>query len=75
MPTQPPQKVEVPYFVYGGDRVFLSGMNQAWGDYMYGNDFGNGQYACCSGQLLEEYLSRISSAGGNSVSELARKLK
>ena len=50
-----------------GEKVFMSGMNLAWQD--FGNDFGNGQYDCCTGSTLEDYLTRISVAGGNSISK------
>lgn len=48
-----------------GEKVFMSGMNIAW--HQFGNDFGNGRYDCCTGAQLEDYLRRISAAGGNSI--------
>ena len=50
-----------------GEKVFLSGMNIAWNS--FGSDFGNGRYDCCTGSTLEDYLRRISAAGGNSISK------
>jgi mannan endo-1,4-beta-mannosidase len=48
-----------------GEKVFLSGMNIAW--HYYGMDFGNGQYSCCTGSALEDYIRRIKAEGGNSL--------
>jgi len=47
-----------------GERVFLSGTNQAW--VSYANDFGNGQYSQRKGEY-ERVLDELESAGGNSV--------
>lgn len=55
--------------MYNGEKVFLSGMNIAWDN--YGNDFGNGQYDCCTGTTLESWLQQIAAAGGNSVRKWA----
>ena len=52
-------------FILNGKQVYLSGMNIAW--YQYGRDFGNGQYDCCTGKTLEEYLRKIHEDGGNSI--------
>nr|BBB35836.1 endo-1,4-beta-mannanase [Eisenia fetida] len=48
-----------------GEKVFMSGMNIAWQN--YGRDFGNGQYDCCTGNALEDYIVRIKAEGGNSL--------
>jgi hypothetical protein len=48
-------------------QVFMSGMNLAW--HQFGDDFGNGQYGCCTGSVLEDYLRRIRAEGGNSIRE------
>ena len=50
-----------------GEKVFMSGMNIAWQN--YGRDFGNGQYDCCTGNALEDYIVRIKAEGGNSLSQ------
>ena len=56
--------VEGNKFMYNGESVFLSGMNQAWVD--YGDDFGNGktnaQYCA-----LKAQLQKIKDAGGHAV--------
>ena len=52
---------------FNRQKVFLSGMNVAW--QQYGEDFGNGKYACCSKSSLEAYLEAVSASGGNSVSK------
>ncbi|CAL4076448.1 unnamed protein product, partial [Meganyctiphanes norvegica] len=46
---------------YGGETVFLNGVNIAWND--YGNDFGNGAYD----GTLEQWITDIANAGGNSI--------
>jgi len=46
---------------YNGEAVFLNGVNIAWND--YGNDFGNGAY---NGKL-EQWVTEIGNAGGNSI--------
>ena len=48
-----------------GEKVFLSGMNQAW--YTYGSDFGLGYYSKSRPFLLET-LDDIQKSGGNSIS-------
>ena len=52
------------HFMLDGERVFLSGTNQAWVSYAY--DFGNGQYSQRKGEY-ERVLDELQSAGGNSV--------
>jgi len=49
-----------------GEKVFLSGMNQAW--WAYSNDFGNNGYVTSRPHLLAT-LDAIQSSGGNSVSK------
>eukprot|EP00164_Ancoracysta_twista_P001842 GFYU01002423.1.p1 GENE.GFYU01002423.1~~GFYU01002423.1.p1 ORF type:complete len:436 (-),score=74.36 GFYU01002423.1:88-1341(-) len=51
-------------FYLGGERVYLSGVNQAW--YHYAYDFGN-NLGPSTLPTLESYLQRISAAGGNSI--------
>jgi mannan endo-1,4-beta-mannosidase len=53
-------------FFYGGQKVFLSGVNYAWND--YGNDFGNGRYGS-TGPTLEQWIRDVAAAGGNSISK------
>lgn len=48
-----------------GEKVFLSGMNQAW--YNYARDFGKQFYSQSRQQLLRT-LNDIQQGGGNSVS-------
>ncbi|KAL3871113.1 hypothetical protein ACJMK2_039132 [Sinanodonta woodiana] len=47
-----------------GDKVFMSGMNQAW--YIYANDFGNGRYNASRPEFLKA-MDEIHESGGNSV--------
>ncbi|KAL4219590.1 hypothetical protein ACF0H5_022163 [Mactra antiquata] len=47
-----------------GEKVFLSGVNQAW--YMYGDDFGNNGYTRSKPRLMNT-LDAIKSNGGNSI--------
>lgn len=49
-----------------GEKVFLSGMNQAW--WSYSNDFGNNAYTTSRPHLLAT-LDAIHQSGGNSVSK------
>lgn len=51
--------------IYDTRRVYLSGVNIAWNSYGY--DFGNGAYETNSKGKLEEWLTSISNAGGNSI--------
>ena len=53
-------------------QVFLSGMNLAW--HNFGNDFGNGQYDCCTGAVLENYLAELSASGGNTLSKTIKNV-
>nr|XP_053640001.1 mannan endo-1,4-beta-mannosidase-like [Cherax quadricarinatus] len=46
---------------YGGEKVFLNGVNIAWNSYGY--DFGNGGYD----GTLETWVGEIGNAGGNSI--------
>nr|ADE58568.1 GH5 family protein GH5C [Limnoria quadripunctata] len=46
---------------YGNDQVYLNGVNIAWNSYGY--DFGNGNYD----GSIENWMSDIGSAGGNTV--------
>lgn len=48
-----------------GEKVFLSGMNQAW--FKYGKDFGKQFYSRSRPHLLKT-LDHIQQSGGNSVS-------
>ncbi|XP_064600905.1 mannan endo-1,4-beta-mannosidase-like [Liolophura sinensis] len=52
------------HFQLNGERVFLSGANQAW--VSYGYDFGNRNYQW-RGKDLERYLKELHEAGGNSL--------
>ncbi|XP_064600906.1 mannan endo-1,4-beta-mannosidase-like [Liolophura sinensis] len=52
------------HFQLNGERVFLSGANQAW--VSYGYDFGNRNYQW-RGKDLERYLKELHQAGGNSL--------
>lgn len=58
------------FFCGGGLQIqaFLSGMNLAW--HSFGNDFGNGQYDCCTGAALENYLAQLNETGGNTLSKI-----
>lgn len=47
---------------YNSQPLFLSGANQAWLN--YGNDFGESSSSACP---LQDFVSEISAAGGNSV--------
>ncbi|XP_052788311.1 mannan endo-1,4-beta-mannosidase-like [Mya arenaria] len=49
---------------FRGEKVFLSGVNQAW--YQYGNDFGNNAYAGSRPHLLHT-LDAVHANGGNSL--------
>lgn len=51
---------------FNGEKVFLSGVNQAW--YMYGNDFGNNAYVKSKPHLMNT-LNAIRENGGNSISQ------
>ena len=51
--------------LYNGQKVFLSGVNFAWN--AYGYDFGNGAYEANSKATVEQWLTQIAAAGGNSV--------
>jgi predicted heme/steroid binding protein len=48
-----------------GEKVFLSGMNQAW--YKYGSDFGNKSYINSKPHLMHT-LDALKTNGGNSIS-------
>ena len=52
------------FYFQGKGPIFLSGANQPW--MRYGSDFGNGvpEGHVCE---LEDYLNKLSEAGGNSV--------
>lgn len=52
------------HFTLNGQRVFLSGINQAW--VSYGYDFGAGQYQYRR-QAYERTIQQMSQAGGNSI--------
>ena len=47
-------------------------MNLAW--HNFGNDFGNGQYDCCTGAVLENYLAELSASGGNTLSKAIKNV-
>lgn len=49
-----------------GEKVFLSGMNQAW--FRYGGDFGNTSYAISKPHLINT-MDVLKSSGGNSISK------
>lgn len=51
---------------YKGEKVFLSGMNQAW--WSYSNDFGNNGYANSKPHLMAT-LDAVRASGGNSIRE------
>nr|B4XC07.1 RecName: Full=Mannan endo-1,4-beta-mannosidase; AltName: Full=Beta-mannanase; AltName: Full=CaMan; AltName: Full=Endo-beta-1,4-D-mannanase; Flags: Precursor [Cryptopygus antarcticus]ABV68808.1 beta-1,4-mannanase precursor [Cryptopygus antarcticus] len=51
-------------FYYGGQKVFLSGVNFAWRS--YGSDFGNGQYAS-NGPALKDWINKVKASGGNTA--------
>ena len=55
------------HFTFNGERVFLSGINQAWVAYAY--DFGADQYQYRR-QQYEKTIQQLSQAGGNSISKL-----
>jgi len=52
-------------FSYGGQQIFLNGVNQAWLN--YGSDFGNNQSNGVYCTLKDDYLKQVQAAGGNSV--------
>jgi len=56
--------VEGDKFVYGGEKVYLSGTNAAW--VYYGYDFGDNGWQDHGDKWADE-LAKISEAGGNSV--------
>lgn len=53
------------YFMLNGEKVFLSGMNQAW--YIYAGDFGNTSYTTSKPHLIKT-LDILKANGGNSIS-------
>ncbi|KAK3093082.1 hypothetical protein FSP39_010853, partial [Pinctada imbricata] len=52
------------HFTFGGQRVFLSGVNKAWESYAY--DFGQQQYQYRR-QAYQKFFQETAQAGGNSV--------
>ena len=48
-----------------GEKVFMNGMNIAW--HNFGYDFGNNRYWESTKVPLENYLTRVSRNGGNSI--------
>lgn len=52
-------------FRFGGQRLFLSGANQAW--HWYGYDFGDGQYYKDPSRVYQRNIDEIASNGGNSI--------
>lgn len=61
--------VEGSHFYKDGERVFLSGTNQAWVN--YGHDFGNNQYSKVR-RNFSRILDELHEAGGNSVRTFRR---
>lgn len=49
-----------------GEKVFLSGMNQAW--FRYGGDFGNTSYEISKPHLMNT-MDILKASGGNSISK------
>ena len=54
------------HFTFNGQRVFLSGINQAWVAYAY--DFGANQYQYRR-QQYEKTIQQMAQSGGNSISK------